>query len=63
MIDDDIPNLSLELDILQKLKQRVSLAKRIDAGLHKQTKADHERNWLKQTAKDLDIDIDPDFVQ
>lgn len=45
------------------MKHRVSLARRIDAVEHKHTKADHEKNWLKQAAKDLDVEIDPDFVQ
>ncbi|KAG8917946.1 ATP-dependent RNA helicase [Tulasnella sp. 417] len=60
--DDDIPDLQLDLDIIDRLKHRVSLARRIDAVVHKHTKADHEKNWLKQAAKDLDVEIDPDFV-
>lgn len=61
--EDDIPDLQLDLDIIDRLKHRVSLARRIDAVVHKHTKADHEKNWLKQAAKDLDVEIDPDFVQ
>ncbi|KAG8900861.1 ATP-dependent RNA helicase, partial [Tulasnella sp. 408] len=60
--EDDIPDLQLDLDIIDRLKHRVSLARRIDAVVHKHTKADHEKNWLKQAAKDLDVEIDPDFV-
>lgn len=60
---DDVPELVVELDILDKLKERISLARRIDSVAHKHTKAQHEKNWLKQAAADLDIDIDPDFVE
>ncbi|KAG9041352.1 ATP-dependent RNA helicase [Tulasnella sp. UAMH 9824] len=60
--EDDIPDLQFDLDIIDRLKHRVSLARRIDAVVHKHTKADHEKNWLKQAAKDLDVEIDPDFV-
>lgn len=61
--ENDIPELQVDLDIIDKLKHRVSLARRIDAVVHKHTKADHEKNWLKQAAKDLDVEIDPDFVK
>lgn len=60
---DDIPELVIDLDVLDKLKQRVALARRVDAVEHKQTKVNHEQNWLKQTAQELEVDIDLDFVE
>jgi ATP-dependent RNA helicase DDX24/MAK5 len=53
----------VEIDVLDKLKDRVSLARRIDSISHKQTKVNHEKNWLKQAAADLEIDLDPELVE
>ena len=60
---DDIPELLVDLDVLDKLKQRVQLARRVDAVTHKQTKISAEQNWLKQTAAELEVDINPDFIE
>ncbi|KAG8887492.1 ATP-dependent RNA helicase, partial [Tulasnella sp. 403] len=58
---NDIPDLILEMDIVDQLKQRVSLARRLDTAHHKMTKTNHERNWIKNAAKEAEVDLDSDF--
>jgi ATP-dependent RNA helicase DDX24/MAK5 len=48
---------------LDRLKQRVQLARQIDAAQHKVKKDNHEQNWLKETADALEIELDSDMEQ
>ena len=48
---DDIPEMPIEMDLLDKLKARVQLARKIDATQHKVKKEKHEKNWLRETAE------------
>lgn len=57
----DLPTLPVDYSILDKLKERIELAKKIDSGMHKATKEAHDDNWLKQAAEAMDIDIDSDL--
>ncbi|KAL5480766.1 MAK5 [Sanghuangporus weigelae] len=59
--ENEIPDMPIELDLLDKLKERVHLAKRIDAATHKVKKEKHERNWLKQAAEAMEIELDSDL--
>jgi ATP-dependent RNA helicase DDX24/MAK5 len=52
-----VPNLSVGYDMLAKLKDRVTLARQIDAASHAVKKANHERNWLKETAEALEVEL------
>ena len=47
---------------MDKLKARLQLAKDIDKLSHKDRKAKHERNWLRETAEAMDIELDSDFA-
>jgi ATP-dependent RNA helicase DDX24/MAK5 len=50
------------MSILDKLKARVSIARQIDAANHKVRKDNHERNWLKEAADAMDIELDDDML-
>ena len=43
--------------MLAKLKDRTTLARQIDNAAHNVQKANHERNWLKETAEALEIEL------
>jgi ATP-dependent RNA helicase DDX24/MAK5 len=58
---DDLPELPSDFSILDRLKERIELAKKVESGAHKATKEAHEDNWLKQAAEALDIEIDSDM--
>jgi hypothetical protein len=57
----DVPELSIEYDMLAKLKERVVLARAIDALQHSVKKENHEDKWLRETAEALEIDIEGDI--
>lgn len=58
---NDIPDMPIELDLLDKLKARVQLAKKIDAAQHKVKKEKHEKNWLREAAEAMEIELDSDM--
>jgi ATP-dependent RNA helicase DDX24/MAK5 len=60
--EEDVPELSVDHDILSKLKERVALARQIDNVQHNVKKVNHERNWLKETAEALEIELDADVL-
>jgi len=53
------PELPIEHVVLKRLKERVELAKKIDGVQHRAKKANHEKNWLQETADALEIELDP----
>lgn len=59
-LDVDMPDLPVEHDILDKLKERVALARKIDNLRHRAKKVSHEKSWLKETAEALEIELDSD---
>ena len=61
-IEEDVPELSVDHDILSKLKERVALARQIDNAQHNVKKKNHERNWLIETAEALEIELDDDLL-
>lgn len=61
--DNEIPEIQLELSLLDKLKAHVQLARQIETSHHKVKKANHDRNWMRDTAKAMDIELDSDFVR
>ncbi|PCH35250.1 DEAD-domain-containing protein [Wolfiporia cocos MD-104 SS10] len=54
---DEIPDMPVELYLLDKLKARVQLARQIDAAQHKVQKGKHEKNWLKEAAEAMEIEL------
>lgn len=59
--EDEIPEMSVELYILDKLKARIQVAKQIDTAQHKIKKENHEKNWLREAAEAMEIEIDSDL--
>jgi ATP-dependent RNA helicase DDX24/MAK5 len=59
----DLPELSIELSMLDKLKARVQLARQIEQSQHKVKKANYEKNWMKETAETLGVDLDSDYMR
>ncbi|KAG5637020.1 hypothetical protein H0H81_006055 [Sphagnurus paluster] len=59
---DEIPEISIELNLLDKLKYRVQLARKIETSHHKIKKANHERNWMRETAAAMEIELDSDYL-
>lgn len=59
--EDDIPQMPVELDLLDKLKARVQLAKKIDSAAHRTRKEKHDKNWLKDAADAMEIELDSDL--
>jgi ATP-dependent RNA helicase DDX24/MAK5 len=55
--DDELLDLPVERDLLDRLKGRVELAREIDRIQHGATKENHDKNWLKVTAEALEIDL------
>ncbi|PPR00743.1 hypothetical protein CVT24_000797 [Panaeolus cyanescens] len=55
--ESEIAEMSIELSMLDKLKARVQLAKKIENAQHKVKKTNHEKNWLRETAEVLGVDL------
>ena len=53
--------MDVELYLLDRLKARIQLARQIDSAQHKVKKENHEKNWLKETAEAMEIEIDSDL--
>ncbi|KAJ6487917.1 ATP-dependent RNA helicase [Mycena sanguinolenta] len=60
--ESEIPEMSIELHMLDKLKERVQLARQIENAHHKVKKANHDRKWMKETAEAMEIELDSDFM-
>jgi ATP-dependent RNA helicase DDX24/MAK5 len=61
--DTDIPEMSIELNLLDKLKVHIQLARKIDSAQHKIKKDNHERNWMKEAAEAMEIELDSDIMR
>lgn len=59
--EDEIPEMSVELYLLDKLKARIQVARQIDSAQHKIKKENHEKNWLREAADAMEIEIDSDL--
>ncbi|KAG6908421.1 hypothetical protein DXG01_004714 [Tephrocybe rancida] len=60
--EDEIQEISVELSMLDKLKYRVQIARKIETVHHKIKKANHDRNWMKETAEAMEIELDSDYI-
>jgi len=57
--DAELPDLPIESGFLPKLRERIALAREIEKAHHTDKKDKHDRNWLKEAAEAMDLDIDP----
>ncbi|PIL23434.1 transporter [Ganoderma sinense ZZ0214-1] len=60
--EDEIAEMPVELYMLDKLKARIQLAREIDGSQHKAKKEKHERNWLREAAEAMEIELDSDLA-
>ncbi|KAI0760237.1 DEAD-domain-containing protein [Fomes fomentarius] len=60
--EEEIAEMTVELYMLDRLKARSQLAREIDAAQHKSKKENHERNWLRETAEAMEIELDSDLA-
>lgn len=58
-LDAELPDLPIESGFLPKLRERIALARDIEKAHHTDKKDKHDRNWLKEAAEAMDLDIDP----
>jgi ATP-dependent RNA helicase DDX24/MAK5 len=56
-----LPELSIEAGFMPKLKERIRVAREIEKAQHEVKKQTHDRNWLKEAAEAMDVDLDPDM--
>ena len=61
--EEEIAEMPVELYMLDKLKARIQLAREIDSVQHKAKKEKHERNWLKEAADAMEIELDSDLAR
>ena len=61
--EDEIAEMPVELYMLDKLKARIQLAREIDNAQHKAKKEKHERNWVKEAAEAMEIELDSDLAR
>ncbi|CAO3636440.1 unnamed protein product [Mucor hiemalis] len=59
----DYPIFPIDLNILRAMTERVKLASDIDSIQHQESKQTHEVNWMKNMAKEMDVDFDEDTMQ
>ncbi|CAL1699487.1 unnamed protein product [Somion occarium] len=57
----EIPEMAVELYLLDKLKARIQLARQIDNAQHKIKKENHEKHWLREAAEAMELEIDSDM--
>ena len=60
--EDEIPEIAVEHYLLDKLKERIQLARQIDNVQHKIKKENHENHWVKEAADAMEIELDSDFA-
>jgi ATP-dependent RNA helicase DDX24/MAK5 len=55
--------MGIELSMLDKLKERVQLARQIENAHHKIKKTNHDRKWMRETAEAMEVELDSDFMR
>ena len=59
--ESDIPDVAVDHHFLDKLRQRLQVAKQIDTAQHQERKEKHDRNWIREAAEAMDIVLDSDM--
>ncbi|CEP11910.1 hypothetical protein [Parasitella parasitica] len=59
----DYPTFPIDLSILRAMTERVKLAAEIDSIQHQESKQTHEVNWMRNMAKEMDVDFDEDTMK
>lgn len=53
--------ISIDLNMLDKLKTRVQLGRKIENAQHKVKKSNHDRNWMREAAETLGVELNSDI--
>ena len=61
--EDEIPEMPVERDLIDRLKARVELARRIDRMQHGVAKDKHDKKWMKDTAEAMEIELNDDMLR
>lgn len=59
---DALPDMEVEAGFLRQLRERIKLAGEIEKAQHAVKKEAHDRNWLREAAEAMDVDIDPSLL-
>lgn len=59
--ESSVPEMSIEHHLLDKLKPRLQLARQIENAQHKVKKERHEKNWMKEMADAMDVELDEEL--
>jgi ATP-dependent RNA helicase DDX24/MAK5 len=59
--ESEIPEIAVELHMLDRLKERVQLARKIETAQHKVQKENHDRKWLREAAEAMEVELDSDL--
>lgn len=57
------PEFPVDLNILRAMKERVKLAVEIDSIQHQESKQNHEVNWMRNMAEEMDVEFDEETMQ
>ncbi|KAF0464168.1 P-loop containing nucleoside triphosphate hydrolase protein [Gigaspora margarita] len=57
-----IANFPIDGGVINSMKQRIDLARRIDQEEHKLQKGNHDDEWFKKVAEDLEVDLDDELL-
>ncbi|KAG0323738.1 ATP-dependent RNA helicase [Dissophora globulifera] len=60
--DNGIPDFPIDRSVINEMKKRVALAKKIDEQEHRIQKAAHQDDWMLKSAEAMDIILDEDIL-
>ncbi|RKP11891.1 P-loop containing nucleoside triphosphate hydrolase protein [Piptocephalis cylindrospora] len=58
----NIPEFPVDRGLVTSLRERVVLARKINAAEHKESKAKHEEDWMRKQAEAMDIILDESMI-
>ncbi|KAL1920285.1 uncharacterized protein VTP21DRAFT_1431 [Calcarisporiella thermophila] len=61
--ENGYPEFPVDRGILTKMKEHISLARKIDEAEHRMQKTNYEDNWLRKSADEMGIILDDDMFQ
>lgn len=56
--DEDLPDFPVDLNMLKAVRNRVELARRLEAESHRARRSTYEDTWLQRAAREMEIDLD-----
>uniref|UniRef100_A0A2R5LA45 ATP-dependent RNA helicase n=1 Tax=Ornithodoros turicata TaxID=34597 RepID=A0A2R5LA45_9ACAR len=56
--EEDLPEFPLDVDILNSVRERVLLARKLESEEHKVRRRNYDNNWFQRAAEEMDIEVD-----